>query len=599
MLSFSPTSVHSQIIDVTNPPEVYRCENISQIEICSQVGYSFGTFPNWREQETQFLANSELEQFRPLIESVCSNAIVHLLCAVYAPFCDPTSRFAQTRLPPCRELCDFVRMGCEDDLNRYDLAWPPHLDCDRYPTKDEFPLAFCHDNPEQLMIPPNIETNPVTVPGTDVERNGTDNGMFTVDISTDISTMDPGVRFEATCPASLNISSDSTLRGVNKKYVFAGLDNCAMNCSGIYFSEVERNILAPVFVLIFAIGCVIFTLFTVATFLIDRRRFHYPERPIIFLSFCYLIISVAYIVGSISKLAGTQNRAFSCSDDEHITLKETVSYVFQRLPNSQASYKSASCVILFVMVYYFQMASAIWWVVLTLTWFLAAAMKWGEEAVERLWLLYHVLAWCIPALQVVIVMALQLVDGDQLSGLCYTGNANSVGLGVFVFLPLTFYLVLGIVFLVIGFTALINIRNQLQKDPAKSRKLGRLIVRIAVYSTLYIIPNLVLLILLLYELAKTNEWQQHYIIQCGSSTDPNCVADITPSFAAFIIKYFALFSIGICSTSWILSSKTVSAWQKFFCSCGCNGSNDGGVAMGVYDYPEKRGDLGLHPQTAV
>ena len=211
-----------------------------------------------------------------------------------------------------------------------------------------------------------------------------------------------------------------------------------------------------------------------ATFLIDRRRFHYPERPIIFLSFCYLVISLAYIVGSISKLVGGDQTSFACTTDETPSLPEhSRSFVFQRLPNDNAVYQTASCVILFVMVYYFQMASALWWVVLTLTWFLAAALKWGEEAVERLWLLYHIVSWSIPAMQIILILALRLVDGDQLAGLCYTGNHSIVGLGVFVFLPLAIYLLLGLIFLVIGFIALVKIRQQLQRDAAKSRKLGR------------------------------------------------------------------------------------------------------------------------------
>ena len=66
-----------------------------------------------------------------------------------------------------------------------------------------------------------------------------------------------------------------------------------------------------------------------------------------------------------------------------------------------------------------------------------------------------------------------------------------VGLGVFVFLPLALYLLLGLIF-VIGFMALVKICQQL-RDTAKSRILARLIARIAVYSTLSILPNAVLL----------------------------------------------------------------------------------------------------------
>uniref|UniRef100_A0A182TGX9 Frizzled/Smoothened 7TM domain-containing protein n=1 Tax=Anopheles melas TaxID=34690 RepID=A0A182TGX9_9DIPT len=36
---------------------------------------------------------------------------------------------------------------------------------------------------------------------------------------------------------------------------------------------------------------------TVLTFLIDSSRFRYPERPIVFLAICYLIVGCAYVAG--------------------------------------------------------------------------------------------------------------------------------------------------------------------------------------------------------------------------------------------------------------------------------------------------------------
>ena len=550
----------------------YTCENITQIEFCSEVGYSTASFPNYRDQFSQTSASSELENFRALAQSVCSNAVVHFLCSVYAPFCDPSK--PDIRVPPCRELCEHVRLGCEPPVVQFGLSWPPHLECSQYPSRTDNDLVFCPDNIAELTIPLNIRTN---APPNETEPT-----------TTVTTTSAP-----RTCPFGLRVEGTSLGR---HGHVFAGLSNCSVNCSGIYFTDFERNTVAPSLILFFAIVCVIFTVFTVATFLIDRRRFHYPERPIIFLSFCYLVISVAYIVGAISKLAGGEG-SFSCMD--HGELPNRRSNVFQRLPNSETTYKSASCVILFVLVYFFQMASAMWWVVLTFTWFLAAALKWGEEAVEKLWLLYHIIAWSVPAIQVVLVLALRLVDGDQLSGICYTGHANNVGLGVFVFLPLFVYLALGIVFLVIGFTALVNIHRQLQRDPQKSRKLGRLIMRIGIYSLLYITPNVILLILYLYDLASNENWQLSYVETC-SGTEKECNSPESPTFTAFILRYIMLFAIGVCSTSWILSSKTVAAWKKFFCSCSCHSEDP---AAHMYDVPDRKRDLSMqgfhHPQTSV
>lgn len=41
----------------------------------------------------------------------------------------------------------------------------------------------------------------------------------------------------------------------------------------------------------------IFSQTKILTFIIDSSRFRYPERPIVFLAICYLLVGVAYVCG--------------------------------------------------------------------------------------------------------------------------------------------------------------------------------------------------------------------------------------------------------------------------------------------------------------
>ena len=524
------------------------CEALTAVTMCVEV-YDNASFPNVRGHSTQMEANNELNQFLPLVQGNCSNAIVHFLCSIYAPLCQVESPEIITL--PCRELCEYVLNGCEEPLQKFGLSWPPHLNCDNFPTNASSRTDFCPNVLEAVKIPSNINVNPVT----------------TVAATTTTSTPSS----VSGCPLSLTVTS--ILK--NQSYSFGGISNCGVNCSGLYFSARERNLIAPIFILLFAIICVFFSLFTVATFLIDRRRFHYPERPIIFISFCYLVVSIVYIVGSISKLASQQNQAFSCSNEIAVVNRSySSSFVFQRLPNSESTYKTASCVILFVVLYFFQMASYVWWVILTLTWFLAAALKWGEEAVEKMWLLYHVLAWGIPTIQVILVLALQLVDGDQISGLCYTGNSNNIGLGLFVFFPHLVYLLVGVIFVVIAFVALVKIKKEVARDEAKAKRIGRLVLRVGLYSVLYVSPNVIFLLLLIYELTQRSGWETSYIDDCTTDQTAACKGSNKPSLVAFLLKYMMMFLVGIFSTTWILSLKTFNAWHKLCCSC-CTTGREG------------------------
>lgn len=536
----------AQILPVDpNAPDV-SCEVITNISFCQGVGYRNASFPNFRLQ-TQVQANNELQAFKTLVNTGCSNAIVHYLCSVYAPYCQENYR----KIPPCANLCIYVRDSCAPTLKTFGFDWPPQLACESWP-----PYGSICFGPSTSELPR------ITIPK---------NPLFTLVNTTSGATTSSSAPTQPTASAANNSAygnvcpADMVIQKAQqyKEYTFGGVSGCAVPCSGLslYFSAAETQSSAPAFILVFAITCMLFTLFTVATYLIDRRRFHYPERPIIFLSGCYLFISVAYVVGAISKFAF--NSSFACDSATSGAAVGTANAaaVFQRQPSTSADvYKQASCIILFLLVYYPHMAAAVWWVMLTLTWFLAAFMKWGEEAVERLWVLYHMVAWSVPAIQVIISLALRLVDGDQLAGLCYVGNQNVVALVTLVFLPLLVYLVIGIVFWVIGFVALINIREHLSRDPPKARKLCRLVIRIGVYAACYILPNVVLLLLLVYEIVQRNKWEKAAL--------QNQKAPV-PSFAAFLLKYLMVFTVGIGSTSWIMTQKTFAAWHKLFSSCGC------------------------------
>ena len=73
---------------------------------------------------------------------------------------------------------------------------------------------------------------------------------------------------------------------------------CVMPLYSLYHAVIdkEKNILRY-WILFWSIVCAASTLFTVLTFLIHATRFQYPERPIIFLSGCYFMVAVTYIVG--------------------------------------------------------------------------------------------------------------------------------------------------------------------------------------------------------------------------------------------------------------------------------------------------------------
>lgn len=127
----------------------------------------------------------------------------------------------------------------------------------------------------------------------------------------------------------------------------------------------------------------------------------YPERPIIFLSVCYLMVALTYIVGWASGKSIACREPFDPPINIRIQMPSTI---------TQGT-KHEMCTMSFMILYFFGMASSIWWVILTLTWFLAAGLKWGHEAIEANSQYFHLAAWAAPAIKTVSILAMGKVEG--------------------------------------------------------------------------------------------------------------------------------------------------------------------------------------------
>ncbi|CAH1777126.1 unnamed protein product [Owenia fusiformis] len=93
--------------------------------------------PNILNFTTQEEAGLELHQFLPLVRTECSPAIQLFLCVVYAP---PCTRLI-TAIPPCKELCEQARKGCEELMNKFGFNWPDQLSCEHFSSKVNQPVC--------------------------------------------------------------------------------------------------------------------------------------------------------------------------------------------------------------------------------------------------------------------------------------------------------------------------------------------------------------------------------------------------------------------------------------------------------------------------
>lgn len=514
--------------------------------------------PNLLNHQKQEDAGMEVHQFFPLVKIKCSHDLQFFLCSMYAPVCTILDR----AIPPCRSLCLSARHGCEEVMNDFGFPWPEELDCAKFPESGGTDICVGENNTSSNSgsggSRPSTQSGHTGLGRYPGYRAGLGSRQQH-DHGPTLPHFPEGARdLGFACPVQFRVPKgmDYSLKVVDKVE-----KDCGAPCNGMFFTEEQRR-LSRIWVGVWSVLCAASCLFTVLTFMIDTDRFRYPERPIIFLSLCYLMVASAYVVGFGSGDTIACQKPFP--PPVQLPHLQMVSVITQGT-------KHELCTIIFMVLYFFSMASSIWWVVLTLTWFLAAGLKWGHEAIEANSQYFHLAAWAVPAVKTITILAMGKVEGDILTGVCYVGLWNVETLRSFVLAPLLVYLALGTVFLLAGFVSLFRIRTVMKHDGTKTDKLEKLMIRIGVFSVLYTVPALIVLACLFYEQAYFDHWMltwhmdmcsrhTHFSIPCPLNKD----IGRKPDFEVFMIKYLMALIVGITSSFWIWSGKTFNSWKEFF-----------------------------------
>lgn len=511
-------------IDPDRPSEG-RCQEIT-IPLCKDIGYNLTVMPNLMEDDNQKEADGKLQEFASLIEYGCHSHLKFFLCSLFAPMC---TEQVSTPIPACRVMCEQVRHKCSPILKQFKFQWPDSLDCSKLPNKND-PNNLCMEAPNNGSDDPpkGSHTQP---PDARPPRHGN---------------KDPPVKER---PGKETCGNPGKFHYVQKS------ESCAPKCYtkvDVYWTQADKRF-SVVWIAIWSILCFISSAFTVLTFLIDPQRFKYPERPIIFISMSYCVYSLGFLI---RLFVGSENVA--CDRDSG------VQYVIQE------GLESTGCTIVFLILYYFGMASSLWWVILTLTWFLAAGKKWGHEAIEANSSYFHLAAWAIPAVKTILILVMRKVAGDELTGVCYVGSMDVKAMTGFVLIPLSCYLIIGTSFLLSGFVALFHIRKIMKTEGENTDKLEKLMVRIGVFSVLYTVPATCVIACYFYERLNMDFWkvlaeEQRCVEGSSSGSGEECtMKDSIPAVEIFMVKIFMLLVVGITSGVWIWTSKTLQSWQNVF-----------------------------------
>ncbi|KAJ8291206.1 hypothetical protein GJAV_G00022600 [Gymnothorax javanicus] len=486
----------------------FACEPVT-MRMCQRLPYNTTFTPNLLDHYDQQTAELAMERFHPIVNLQCSPDLRPFLCALHAPVCTQYGRVSL----PCRRLCQRARHDCQQLLDVFGVAWPEEMECGRFPDCDEsYPRA------EDLI--------PLVEPTEDVS---------------DAARRDYGFW----CPRELKVDPDLG-------YVFLGTRDCSPPCPNMYLERDELR-LARYAIGAFSVVCLSATLFTFLTFLIDMARFRYPERPIVFYAVCYMMVSLTFLLGFLL--------------EERVACNGARPALGREATVTQGSHNKA-CTLLFMALYFFTTAGSAWWVVLTVTWFLAAVPKWGSEAIEKKALLFHAGAWGVPGALTVALLALNKIEGDNVSGVCFVGLYDADALRWFVLAPPCLAVAAGSGLLLAGIAALNRARTEIPLEKENRDKLGKFMIRIGAFSALYLVPLLGVIGCHLYEQSHRASWETAWVQNRCRDYHIPCPVKVDfagrPHLMLFLMKYLMWLVVGIPSVFWVGSKKTCFEWAGFF-----------------------------------
>ncbi|TNN18737.1 Frizzled-5 [Schistosoma japonicum] len=350
-----------------------------EIPLCKNIGYNLTYMPNAFNHETQEEAGLEVHQFYPLVEINCSEDLRLFLCSMYTPICLPTWHY---RLTACKSLCESARDGCMPVMRTYGFGWPERMNCDLLPEGNECvsrsntptnhkttttSSSFNKDNTINMNNNHINQLNDVIIENnqsiehdlfTVIHQMNSNNHLYPSDLLQSTTN-----QLHMIClPCKCRDPFLNWMKPPLNEVITGGITGCLLSCYSPTFNNQSDKTFVTFWLGLWSVLCILSTLITVITFLADPNRFQYPERPIIYLSACYFMIALGYLLR-----VSLGHETVAC-DGSMLRISTT---------------GPVQCSIVFLLTYVFGMASSVWWVILTLTWFLAAGLKWGTEAIAK------------------------------------------------------------------------------------------------------------------------------------------------------------------------------------------------------------------------
>lgn len=338
---------------------------------------------------------------------------------------------------------------------------------------------------------------------------------------------------------------------------YRDIDGCGVQCKDPLYTDDEHR-QTQEFIAWGASICLLFNIFVIATFLIDWENANkYPALIVFYIHGCFAMCCLGWLA------------QFMPGGREDIVCKKDGT-----LRHSEPSAgENLSCIVVFVLVYYFIIAAMVWFVIFTYAWHVSFKVIGKTHGrIDKKGSYFHLVAWSLPLVLTITIMALSEVDGSGIVGICFVGYLNQ---------PLRFGLVLGPILgvLLVGGYFLSGCMLKLIKlkitskdfiSPRASNKMRDAIVRMVLCYLFTLVVFLATIVCHIHEFRNSTDWatslRNFIICKISSNFEENyeiCKMGQRPSVAVLQLHLLCLFASGIIMSCWVWTQSTIDIWRRY------------------------------------
>ncbi|XP_023296961.2 protein smoothened [Lucilia cuprina] len=333
-----------------------------------------------------------------------------------------------------------------------------------------------------------------------------------------------------------------------------GVEGCGVRCKDPLYTDDEHRQIHKL------IGwgatlCLLSNLFVVATFIIDwENASKYPALIVFYINMCFMIVCLGWL----AQFTPGSREDIVCRKDG--TLRQSEPTAGENL----------SCVVIFVIVYYFLIAAMVWFIFLTYAWHLRAVGN-VQDRIDKKGSYFHLVAWSLPLVLTITTLALSEVDGNSTVGICFVGYLNhSIRAGL-VLGPLLGVILVGGYFIIRGMIMLFGLKHFANdiKSTSASNKIHLIIVRMGLCALFSLVFILVAMACHAYEFRHSHEWAEslkdYVVCRIFSPFEEHvkCKLETRPSVSILQLHLLCLFGAGIVMSTWCWTPSSVETWKRY------------------------------------